>query len=297
MGRRIVLYGTATLLSAALLWAGFGERPSADAATLASCAELEMSLGLFESASQKARQALQAEPHDLRALLVEAHCLQQLGDLEGSGDRYRQSLALTDDLDVAAEIRVALALQAQRLGRLDDARDHLAAAHARHDASTIQKVAYVRGVIARDASDRGEALAAFREAAAPTGPDRAMARSAALALADLGEPRSALEALEGLSRTGDPLPAYLAARLKFDLGDSDSGSADLRRLGANLRDVLAKELRADAAYWDGIRQRGLLPEDVQEIVTLPHGGAETTKQLEGRSGGHESVDPEGETVR
>src|SRR5262245_47141269 len=110
---RFALYGPSTLAVAVLVYAGWIRRATADADTLAACADAEMRMGLFETASRSATLALEVEPHHLQAVLVDAHCRNRMNDLDSARDRYRQALALVTDPDLGAEIRIALALIAR----------------------------------------------------------------------------------------------------------------------------------------------------------------------------------------
>jgi len=127
--RRVALYVPAALVAAGLLWAGWLRRERPDVDTIVSCADAEMRLGLFESAHAQAAEALAKEPHNLHAILIEAHCLNRLGMSNESRDRYRQSLALVDDADLGAEIRLTLAAKALEERHPREALDLLALAH------------------------------------------------------------------------------------------------------------------------------------------------------------------------
>jgi tetratricopeptide (TPR) repeat protein len=275
--RRVALYGAAFLAAGPLVYGGWIHRPGPDAGTLVSCADLEMRLGQVELATASASAALLRDPHNHHALLIEAHCRTRLGSSDCARERYQQALALTTDPDLAAEIRVALALDARERGAPREAADQLALAAPPHPEAAA-KVAYAAGLVAEDLGDREGAIAAHRRALRIAVPDGAIRREAVARLAALGEGEAVLEALGRLGEGGDDDALYLAGRLKFAAGSAEKGADDLRRLGDRSRDALAGRFRGDAGFWQEIRRQGTFPADLEALAANPLGGEERPGQ-------------------
>jgi tetratricopeptide (TPR) repeat protein len=153
--RRVSLYGLGGAAAAALIYGGWLRASLADADTLASCADAELRMGLYESASRTAAAALAQSPRHLHALLIEAHCRDRQGDPRGSRERYRQALAVVADPDLSTEIRIALALEARNRGALPEARDLLEIARPKA-AAIASKLAAMADLVRQDLKSGGE---------------------------------------------------------------------------------------------------------------------------------------------
>jgi tetratricopeptide (TPR) repeat protein len=258
LSRRLWLYGiaapVAVAASAGALW-----RPSADADTLASAARFQLQFGLLEEAERGAAAALEQDPDHLEALLVAGACAGFRGRREEARAFYERSLPSIGDPDLAAEVRVALALAHLDAGRIQEAAAALEGARPASGV-VLAKVDYAGAVLAHRRGDRQGALEA--SARALGGADLPLRAGIAGLLAAMREEERALEALRPGIEGGDPPSLYAAARLKFAGGDAEEGATLLRRADSGARAWIRNRMRQDATFWKPYRASGELPADV-----------------------------------
>lgn len=272
--RRVALYGPGTLAVAALVYAGWFRGTTADADTLAGCADVEMRMGLFETASRNASAALEADPRHLQALLIDAHCKSRLEDWEHARDRYRQALALVTDPDLTTEIRVALAMIARERRAWQEGEDTLALASPRSP-ELAAKVAYASGVLHEAHGAQDAAIHRFRDVAIHPASPAPLKLEACERLAANGCAEEARVYLDRLAPS-DPAALYLRAKLKLEAWESDKAAQDLEHLAAISRETLAAGLKADAEFWERMQQRGFSLPAIRSLEWPPRGG--TAKQ-------------------
>ena len=278
---RIVLYGGGALLAAALAYAGWFRKETADAGMLASCAQAEMSMGLFQVAHERAEQALAMEPNNLHALLVDAHCRNNMKDADGARDRYRRALPLcAADPDLNVEVRVALALDALNRNAPKDAKDLFVGIAPPPGAEARVKLAYVRGLAEEAAGETPAAIRSFAAAASETGGAQLdLCINSAERMFALGSRDEAIAALENLSnrlpeRVSAAKATYHSAKLKLQAGRADSALEDLGKLREMPRAKLAADLAADLGFWQDKIQRGEIPTEFGNLVlSFPRGKA------------------------
>lgn len=262
--KRLFLYVGATMVGGTLAYAGWFHHPEADVATLAACAEGEMSLGLFESAVGKAERALARDPGNLHARLVAAHCYNAQKNHVRAVEYYEMALRHPDvDRDLRAEIQVAIAMDATRREKYSEALALLSDVDGAAATPAFIKLYYVRGIVREKAGNQAGAVADFERAVAEvTDADMALQFDSACRLARAGRTNTAIIALDMLAKNSHPFAPYHAARLKFEMGCADNGIGNLRSLSVISRKALAKDIANDAPFWENARNRGLLPPDL-----------------------------------
>ena len=258
MRRRLLLYGLAlplaAALSAAALW-----RPPADCDTLASSAEIEMRVGLYEEAERLCAEVLEREPSHLRALLVSGACAEFRGEKERACERYRRALAATDDAAVSADLSASLALLETDLGLREAAAADLRAAE-KGPPGLRAKATYAKAVHAQRFGDPQAARAGLAEAFDLAASDVGLQTGIGERYVELGAREEALSAFEAAGANGYAPAIYACARLKFEGGDVERGLTDLAKLEARNRGWLRRQMEKDASFWAPIRERGDLPE-------------------------------------
>ncbi|MBI3819128.1 MAG: hypothetical protein HY286_10590 [Planctomycetes bacterium] len=270
---RIPFYLAAVCAAGTLAYAGWIYNPAAGDDTTLSCAQMEMQFGMFDTALEKSGAVLQHDPDNLFALLINAHCRNAKNDFDGAFECYKKALGLCDhQREMEAEIRVALALEYSRRGNSSAALKCLQDEFAPEVSAGYVKFFYVRGVVREAAGDLAGALGDYQNAGVETaGADASLQLSAASRLAACGKADSALVIYEQLEKTSNPNAYYESAKLKFERGQDDNAVKELRMLPVNSRKSLSKVMAADADFWETIRQRynsqrGVLPEDIQELI-------------------------------
>jgi len=260
LARRLWLYGLAAPLAVAAAGGALWKAPP-DADTLAASARFELRLGLLDEAERHTREALEQDPDHLEALLVEGACAEFRGERERARALYDRALPSVEDPDLAAEIRVALALIHVDAGRLSEADAALQGASPATP-GVAAKASYARALRRRAGGDREGAVQACSRALQAAGQDFPLRAGIAGILADLGEGEGAFEALAPGVEAGDPASIYAAARLKFVGGDAETGATLLRRASAGARAWIRRRMQQDASFWQPYRASGVLPADV-----------------------------------
>ncbi len=242
---RTILYTTAIVLAAGLLFAGFGITIPPDPGTRLHGATLVAALGEFDSALDMCDKVIEEHPDNVEARVYRATFLAQAERYDESLKAYDDALRHNDDPKLGRSLRADRTSVLLHAGRTEDyrrARDELAA----------EKVDYVLhmldGIAARRGRDWGEAEAAFRRALKDDSKDR----NARSLLVDVLVSRGA-EALAA-RRFDESLDAYRTAQAV------DPERVDVALKTAEVHLALEQELDAVKVLKAvGLKHRGVAP--------------------------------------
>lgn len=264
--KRIGLYGLAACTAGTLAYAGFVHTPEPDAATILSCAQMEMTCGRMKDAAARVEPILAAEPDNLHALLIYANCKNTLNEYDRALELYERALKLCGEhRELAAEIRVSIAMEQSRRGRAAEAFATLDSAFAPDVSPGYVKFFYVRATLAFAAGKSDLAISDYQNACVDVeGADQSLQLDAAKHLVALGKKDSAFIVFDRLATATNPLACYESAILKLERGDVDNAFESLRKVSVKSRKFISKSAVTDADFWNKLQIQGVLPADIRE---------------------------------
>lgn len=220
----------------------------------------------MDKARAKTKIVLERNPRNLEALLVEANCRNAQKDHDGAFEYYNRALDLCGDSpELAAEVRIALALEKSRRGNTKDALAMLDTGRAPSICPAYVKFFFVRGVLQESLGDTNNAIADYERACVDVeNAEGTLQFDAAKRLAALGKIDGAIVAFDQLAKKSNDGALYESVKLKFDSGRADNALVNLRGLSVNSRKSISKFTKADADFWKERRAKGEIPSDVAE---------------------------------
>jgi len=160
--RRVVLYGAAAMMLTGLVYGGFVYESRPDVATLLSCAQPQLAMGLHAHAEPFVRDALEQDPENFEGLTMLAAIHERAGRRAEALDIYRRLLPRSADNGMRAELLVAIARLELESGDAPQALRHLDEARS-EEPDTRWKKAVLRARCLKALGRTGELEAAVLE--------------------------------------------------------------------------------------------------------------------------------------